>query len=480
MASALLAASSARANEPDWSALAATDIDAVYAETKANHPGMFDPTNPEFPSQLEQARIDALGYASKATNAAGFEAALRRFKAVLNDGHAGAYAALPSEYTPSIRWPGFVAAWRGDAMYVYKSDDTGPAAGSKIESCDGQAIPQLVESKVFAFRDGRKIAGNWWASARLLFVDDGNPFVTLPSSCRFVLDGKEETRELAWSGVPDFYQEWRNASFNGDLLPIGLVERAPGIHWIALPNFQPDEAGVEAYKALFSQLENAQLAIRDGRAVVLDLRYNQGGSSNWGRGVAKRLWGEKQVEAARSGYFAKTQTWWRPTSGNLAQLRSIAALLETQGDQETAGWVKAFIPLFEAAIARGDNYLVEADDPPPPETDASKATPELRAPVYVIVPGQCASACLDAIDTFRLFPNVKLIGAPSSADSTYMEIREAVLPSGMGYGIIPMKMYVNRPRGNGIYYEPDILMNDFDWSTGSFLHRIEADLNNSY
>jgi hypothetical protein len=59
-----------------------------------------------------------------------------------------------------------------------------------------------------------------------------------------------------------------------------------------------------------------------------------------------------------------------------------------------------------------------------------------------------------------------------------MEVRTEALPSTMAQAIIPMKMYVNRPRGNGVFYSPDILMADFDWSTGSFLKRIQADLKN--
>jgi hypothetical protein len=151
-------------------------------------------------------------------------------------------------------------------------------------------------------------------------------------------------------------------------------------------------------------------------------------------------------------------------------------LLETQGDTQTAGLVKMFIPLFENAIAAHEKYLVEPDVPEGMDDIADADPAELKTPVYVVVPGQCASACLDAIDTFKLFPNTRLIGAPSSADSTYMEVRNPALPSGMANAIIPMKMYVDRPRGNGVHYEPDILMADFDWSTENFLTKIEAAL----
>jgi hypothetical protein len=464
---ALITSSAIQAAEPtpDWSALAIGDIEAAYRETVAHHPGMYDPANPGFAKLLEKARAEGLKLARKAKSGAAFEASLTRFRAVLNDGHAGAYAELPEQYQPKVRWPGFVAAWRGDAMYVYKSAEGGPAAGAEITACDGQSIRKLAETKVFTHRTGKDVPGEWWANARRVVVDDGNPFVKLPKKCVFKSGGKSEARTLSWSPIPDYYQQWRNASINGDLLPIGLTERAAGIHWIALPDFQPDDAGVAAYKKLYADVEAARPSLLTAKAVALDLRYNEGGSSNWSRMLAKRLWGEAQVNAALKNYSAKTQTWWRPTKGNLEQVKGFVTLLEQQGDKETAALVGQFIPMFESAIAKGEKYLIEPDFPT--QGDDNSTPSDFKVPVYVVVPGQCGSACLD---------NTKLIGAPSSADSTYMEIRSAKLPSGMASAIIPMKMYVDRPRGNGVYYTPDIEMRDFDWSTENFLKKIAADL----
>ncbi len=475
-AAALLAAAPLAAETPDWATLAATDIEALYAETRANHPGMHDPANPGFPALLEQARSEALALAGQATSAAGFEASLDRFTAVLNDVHAGAYATLPEEYAPTIRWPGFVAAWRGEAMYVFKAADGGPAPGSRIESCDGMPIADLVRTRVFGWRNGMSVPGAWWASARLALIDDSNPFSALPKACRFVSDGKAEDRPLSWSPVPEYYQEWRNGSINGDRLPIGMEERAPGIHWVALPDFQPDAEGTAAYGTLFADLAAKADTLRGARAVVLDLRFNNGGSSLWSRQIAGGLWGKEAVSARTQALFAKTAVWWRPTPGNLAEVRGFAELLKAQGNTEVAAMVGMFVPLFESAIAKGETWFVEPDLAPPAKPDAALPAPLLNVPVYVVVPGQCASACLDAIDVFKLFPNTRLIGAPSSADSTYMEVRHPKLPSGMARGIIPMKMYVDRPRGNGEFYTPDITMTDFDWSTQNFLRWIEGDL----
>ena len=94
----------------------------------------------------------------------------------------------------------------------------------------------------------------------------------------------------------------------------------------------------------------------------------------------------------------------------------------------------------------------------------------------MIVPGQCASACLDALDVFAHFPNTKLIGAPSSADSVYLEVRVQALPDGLAKVVIPTKLYRDRPRASGQVYPPAIEVRDLSWSTGAFRAVVEADL----
>jgi hypothetical protein len=96
--------------------------------------------------------------------------------------------------------------------------------------------------------------------------------------------------------------------------------------------------------------------------------------------------------------------------------------------------------------------------------------------VYVVVPGNCASACLDALDVLTRFPNTILVGAPSSADSTYMEVRVAELASGRAAVIVPNKVYVKRKRANGEIYTPQIEVRDIAWTTPTLLKTIEADL----
>jgi hypothetical protein len=469
----------------DWQKAAVGDIEAAYRITAAEHPGMVDKSNPNFAKLLERARSDALALAARVTTAGGYDAVMSRFKSVLNDGHAGTYAAVPDKIATPVQWPGFVAAWRGNAMFVYKAAPGGPAEGARITGCDGTPIKTLIERNVFAYRHGRQSLGDWWAYARLTLIDRGNPFIARAVACTFETAGKATTQTLKWGPLPDYYQSWKDGSANGDRLPVGITERAPGLFWVAMPTFQPDEGERAAYKAINAAITAKRASLLKARAIVLDLRFNQGGSSTWSNNLAALLWGQPRYDRVRGAYDAAVRTWWRPTDANEKMLRAYAGMSRQQGDSEAETFMIALANRFATARAIGGPFVVEEDavvperpERPPENLPGDPAA--LTTPVYVIVPGQCASACLDAVDYFKLFPNTVLIGAPSSSDSTYMDVRSELLPSGMGGVIIPMKMYVNRPRGNGVFYRPDIEMTDFDWSTESFQRRIETDLKTRY
>jgi hypothetical protein len=477
-----LVAQTASPEKPiDWRAAATADVEAAYAETAENHPGMWDRSNPSFRALLKEARTEALKLAKRTSTAGGFEASLARFRAVIDDGHAGAASNVPEKFAAARRWPGFMAAWRGDAMYVYKSDISSIPEGARIDSCDDIPIKSLIEQNVFRFRAGGKTPGNWWSDALRLFVDDGNPFVRLPKTCRLFSSSSYAEHQIQWRALPDDYQTLKNGSANGERLTVGISEPKPGLFWIGIQDFQPNDDDAKLYQKLYSDIDSLRNKLLSARAVILDLRFNRGGSSTWSRTLAERLWGADRVERQMQHHNRNIQIWWRPTAANKKALEAYRETFLKQNNLEVVAHFDEIITGFAQAKKSNERFWIQprekSVDMNPPATTLPSDPPELNTPVYVIVPGQCGSACLDALDCFTRFRNTKLIGAPSSSDSTYMEVRQGQLPSGMGTVIIPMKIWVDRPRGNGAHYAPGILMTDLDWSTASFQKRIEADLN---
>lgn len=478
VAASLFAAGVAMAAEPpqtpeQWQHAAVADIEAAYQLTLDNHPGTYDPANPGFATHLAEARKLGLQLATQVRDGAGYQAALAGFNAAIHDGHAGVEFTRP--LAAQWRWPGFVAAWRGDSMYVYATVPGGPVAGSKIEQCDGQAVAKLAETNVFAYQGRSEERGSWWITAREVFTDAGNPFIKLPSVCSFSKDGKRFSMTLAWSPIDNDMLRWRQQSYNGDVLPVGLTEPRPHLYWAAMPNFQPDEPQRAAYRAMYEALRLHPGRYQQADAVVIDLRGNHGGSSLWSQDFARALWGDDAVAQHERANLSQQQVWWRASSGNVAHVRWLAGMLDGQGRADIAAGVREVAKQMQLALERGDKFFVTGDKKPPVAAAELQAS-AFNRPVYVIVPGQCASACLDALDVFTMFPNTKLIGAPSSADSTYMEVRYQLLDSGLVRVVIPNKVYVGRPRASGQFYSPQIEVNDLEWSTENFVKVIEADL----
>ncbi|MFL6764527.1 MAG: S41 family peptidase [Sphingomicrobium sp.] len=460
----------------DWRATAIADVTAAYREFADNHPGMKNPEDPQFPARLRAARDASLAAAKNASDPSGYRKALDVFSEGLSDGHAFV-SAFGDVHSGRPLWPGFVAAWRGRNEVVFHAGPASPApAGSVILSCDGKPVTQAIRenSRGMWFRPAE--AGQWWTIGPLLFVGSSPPDATQPRRCRFRLpDGSHRDALLNWTALPDATFDLIGKAMAGERTAIGLTEPRKGIFLIGLPTFSPDEAGVRAYRTLYSDIDRRRTELLDADAVVLDLRFNNGGSSEWPLELARRLWGKAAVEARMDAYFRNVRIWWRVSPENVAAMAEREAKIRANGQADAADHEHAVGEGMKAALAAGRDYFI---DVPAESSRANAPIPptDVKTRVYVITYGGCASACLDAIDVFKRFPNVKLIGAPTSADSTYLDVRHAELPSGKGAITIPLKVWMNRPRLSGEVYRPDIPFDQLDWSTAAFLDRIKRDL----
>lgn len=474
------AAAAAPASPDEWRALAAQDVRAAYDIFVANHPGMHDPTNRGFPARLAAARDRALTVAARASTSADYATALGTFSSALGDGHAQVFVAQPPAGTPVAReWPGFVAAWRGDRLYVHQAEAGAPApVGSVITACNGRPIADFIRQRLVTrnFRPAER--GQWWFWPPRAFVSSPTTTVGRPQRCTFAPPGGRP-REIAfsWSAAPADLDARLNAASDGERTPIGLSEPRPGLFLVGMPDFNPDEAGAQSWRRLYDELTARRAALRGARALILDLRHNNGGSSLWSRDAARILWGRDAVERRMARHFKDVAIWWRASRGNTEYMEDLIRRLDAMGRTAQADSSRGAARGMRAALDRGENFYIQpiGDDE---GTDTAGPLPatDFTAPVYVIVPGRCASACNDALDVFTRFPNVRLIGAPGAGDSTYMEARTMDLPSGRGRVVIPNKIWLGRPRRSGEFYRPATEVDDLNWSTATFLDRIERDL----
>jgi hypothetical protein len=457
----------------EWSDAARKDVEAGYRLFQNNHPGWMDKSNPGFRRQLELALKRGLLAASAARDEQGYEDALGTFSGVLGDGHARLIG-TDTEPSGTTRWPGFVTAWRGQRLLVAQTTAAGPVLGAEVLECGRRPIRVFIKDRLVTRGMRPNEAGQWWSRSPRALVDSSDASGPPPSDCLFRTGSRTVRRTLTWSPAPADMQDRLRRASDGERTPIGLSEPRPGIFLIGLPDFSPDEAGRAAYRHMFIELEQKRAILQRARAIVIDLRFNDGGSDEWPFETAKALWGRGAVETAITAAQGSVQIWWRASAGNVAYVEREEKQLRQEARPATAEeWAKIG-KLMQAALHSGHPFAIEPRDASPPARRLERS--RFSTPVYVITPGRCASACLDAVDAFKLFPNTRLVGAPTSADSQYLEIRTERLPSGHGIAVIPIKVWMYRPRKGGAVYSPDIEATQLDWSTKAFLDLIETRL----
>ncbi|MEM9168410.1 MAG: hypothetical protein AAGC56_02050 [Pseudomonadota bacterium] len=464
LAGCVLAAGEARADE-NWAKVAASDVRSAHQIMLDNHPGPVDPENPNFLPIAEEALAAALQRAEAVSGPDGYAAVLLGYTAYFRDGHFAVYA--PDLDDATSRWPGFIVAWRPGLGYVVAdaaSDERG-LKGAALLDCDGRDGDALMKESVFAFSPAKpdQIAYRVH-NARHLFHDTGNPFAPAPAVCAFRLpSGGYKLLALDWRDTPDdFYERGVATAFGEGPDETRLRKVRDGTYWITLPDFSPDADEIERLRELFERLIEDGDAVRNAEAIVIDVRGNGGGSSAWGDDFVEALWGV--VYAGARPKPSSTAVDWRASPANLAYLKRIVPILKEQGQTDLVeDYVEPIIAGLAGAVDAGAAYYRETDEDPETPLAPAPLNP-VRADVYVLTPGDCASACLDFLDRLFAVGDVTHIGFPTFSDTNYLEVRQQDLPSGHGKIAVPLKVYRGRARASGAVYEPAARYDGLDWS----------------
>ncbi len=451
-----------------WRAIAISDLDAARAILQSQTPIPYDTENPSYPAWLETGYQRARALAEQAGDASGHYYALAYYLNGFNDPH----IALAPLRPLSARWPGFIAASRNGGAIVTlrdESDADAPPLGAQIISCDGNSLPALAEERVFPFVLHEGLALDRRRAVTRLFQDYAVPDAPAPSRCRFSIAGQEREFDLRWRAPPvpgEAYQAALQAAAIGPQATWGLSEPTPGVFWIGVPSFASGAETAPKLEHLLEAIRARGDALRNGHAIIIDVRGNGGGNSAWADRLAAAIFGDHIAARARSASTGQSAIDWRASPENAAYWEN---------------WINTVgIPEFGAAspnvrdqreVVRNLRAFSTAKPPiwrsGPRSTSPSGGLTRRRprgdspfpAHVFMLSNGTCASSCLDFADTVLFVPGVKLIGSATSGDGPYMEVRTIVLPSGLAQISIPQKVWRGMPRGPLEAYEPDIAYN---------------------
>ncbi|WP_298325717.1 S41 family peptidase [Asticcacaulis sp.] len=434
----------------DWKARLEADVTAFHAAIMDSHPGPVDPLNLAFRPRAEAGLKQALERAKTVHTPGGWWWALRAYQAAFDDGHVQLYGIGDGAKLNST-WPGFLTVWTGaDQVVAARQEgrtDT-PPVGAKLISCDGTKAGLLAEQRVGAFR------GRWFLESQrvtygdLLFVNTDNPYLSPLKACRFATKAGPKTYRLTWTQISnEDLGKYLKLTRPARDYRFGLRENE-GTLWLSTPGFNGNTQS-DDYRELTTLIaalkaEPARLN-RVGR-VVLDLRGNGGGSSQWGYEIARQIWGGEWM-AAHEARGADAVDW-RPSEANIATIAAfVADQKANSGSVEAIQWGERALAGMKAARDKGEAYWHDANEGDASQGPAGPQAPLFKGRVFVLTDTSCGSACLDAVDLWKALGAVQ-VGRETSADTLYMEVRNQTLPSGMAGIGVPMKVYRGRPRGN--------------------------------
>lgn len=432
-----------------WARLTEVDLVAIRDLLLADHPGPHDPANPAFSRWMQEGFPPALERARAAGSFDAYAASLAMFVAGFHDGHLG----ITFEVARSTsRWPGIIVALRG-GKYVVREvapADAGfaglPPPGSQLLACDGQTPEALLRRDVFPRAVGHsdRLEASWTILAPRLLVDSQDPLRARPERCVFQTGAGP--REVALDFRPieraALGKKLADAAF-GEAPPFAIRPFGADGVWASMPTFAPDREGEKVLARIAAEAPRW----RGKRVVVLDVRGNQGGNSGHGNGLLRSFYGELRGDPSDAGVSVE----WRASPGNLQHLEGlIPEITRSFGEgSEVLAWARQVTEGMRRAVARKESLYREdaARDTPAPGSAAGKLAPEaLRPRVFLVTDGRCASACLDFVDAALRYPNVTHVGAPTSADTPYMENRSVALPGAIARLSFGIKVYRNRPR----------------------------------
>jgi hypothetical protein len=388
--------------EPAWRQMTRADLAFIRDTIAQHHPGPVDVDNPAFSMWFEEGYRQALSRVDEVRGFGGYQHVMRFYVQGFADEH------LNLNFWLDLRWhawAGIVLAWNGAAFEVRRTaDDVALAAGAILEGCDGRSAETLWQTNVVPFYARAELAANRFRHAARLLLSNGNPLVERPARCTFL---REE-------GPVEFQLHWRNASAEELRRELTGGEPRPAVArlrnfgengaWISLPSFSPQGAAAEAMKLALAGLAD-----------------------------------------------------YRVSTDNLAHFESLRPMILEQAgeDSEMYRYFDGLVQGMSAALAGGELLFrvhagaFELAEPP-------AAAPLFHGRIIYLTDNVCVSACLHFSDLVLALPRVTHVGQPTSADTTYMEVRDAILLSNNGTLNFATKVYRGLGRGVEGYYAPQI------------------------
>ncbi len=432
----------------DWSADADRDLAAMHDLIRENHPGPVDDQDRAFRRWLEAGPGTLRAQADTARTEHDYRLVLLSYANGFADVHLGVRFGRPEHEL----WPGFLTRTDrvgGPSRVVLVEDAPGIAVGDVLAGCGAASASDLLAARVLRPLTNPKQLQRLILTSPWLTVVGADDRDGQASSCRVRTAAGLRTVPVRWRSIDEAALSRRIAQASGIEIPALGLRRVGDVWLVSLPSFTWSGPDAVRMQALVATLRDHAPELHAARHVVLDLRGNGGGSSQWGVDVASALWGAGPVEAVEAGEDDTVD--WRVSTRNRDAIRADAADMTVGGHTEEAAEWNGLARRMDQALQAGQSLMREAGTPRP-------AIPAGASPfshrVLVLTDPHCASACLDFVDLLNRLPGTERIGLPTGADTNYLDVATAPLPSGRASLVYAMKVYRHRARAANAAYQP--------------------------
>ncbi|HEY3813912.1 MAG TPA: S41 family peptidase [Caulobacteraceae bacterium] len=410
-----------------WRTWTQRDVDAAFTLVHDNHPGAtVEVGDVEFQKALKDGYALAKQRAATVSTYDGYVATLAAFAWGFGDKHVWSKPLYTIAFPD---WAGLIVSKQGDDWVITDQDAQGGESlvGAKLISCDGKPVNDFAREVLGGFRGVWSIGAQQVQQAPWLLIDEHNPFLTRPRACDFDVGGARKTAVLHWQHVrrDAIIARLRKAA-QGGASGYGVRKVGDG-YWIALQDLQ------EGAPSVVAQVKAQADALRAAPWVVLDVRGNGGGSSEFGTQIANILYGKPYVVqvVGDEESVSDCDGAWRVSPGNLRQLDFYQNELMPKIGPDAVKMITKINAQAHAAAAAGKTFSgpVVCKSKPPAKTRAA-AVSTLRGRLVLLTDNRCFSSCLDLSEDFLKLGALHL-GQTTDSDTRYSEVREETLPSGL-------------------------------------------------
>jgi len=419
----------------NWKKTAQQDLNAARNLLANDHPGALNEVGDKnFLHALNDGYQDAQKNISQVTNYHGYRAILNQFARQFNDNHISSY---PIDKPELISWPGFIVnlkkeKWRINEIAEQWSTEL-PSEGSELISCDGKAVEVWAKETYGKYIANLDVEAQKERYSSWLFIgENGLPaFDKQPSSCQFKKNNK------VFDLTVNFQKQDRKTIRTKVLTQPVRSKAGFGISKIGEGYWISFEALYGDIDKIVEEVEAKKQQISKSEFVVLDVRGNMGGDTNWANRIAIAVYGEQYVAPAIGAPYVNlpNKESYRISEANVEMLeKQLADNIEYYGDDQVAiDYQKKIFEEIKMALKHHKNLapVVSIDNRKVtyllPDQKVEK---EFKGKLLLLTDNACFSSCLLMTD-FMLRLGAIQIGRSTNFFQRYYDMKNITLPSGL-------------------------------------------------